>query len=538
SLRLTELAAKPPWTDEFSTIVFSLGNSFLPVPLDRAIALDVLLQPMYPNPNAGISDVLQHLSETNHPPLYFVLAHLWMRMFPPGVSGLASVWAERSLSVLFGVISIPAIYGLSWLAFRSRIVSQLTAAIIAVSPYGIFIAQEARHYTLAILWVIASLSCLTLATQHIQRRIPIPLWLILTWIGVNFIGVSTHYFFVLTLATEALWLIVLAWREWRSGGVGEWGKRISIVAIGTLAGCMVWLPLFIQRNHGGELTQWIQSGRGLLDWIGPIFQFLAVGLTMLYLLPVSVESIAVVAISALAMLVFLIWVLPILKRGFTTQLHMPNTGLMTQMFAVVIIGAIGSFFFFTYILRIDITRGARYYFVFFPTVIILLGVSLAVAWKQDDKEPKRWGVTGKQAVAIVWLMGLISALGVVTNLGYPKYYRPDLLVPVIQQVSHVPVLIATTHKTHVQNGEMMGLAREFKLTNSPTNPLFLLAHQEKNPKTSTIALQNTLTKLPRPLDLWLTNFHAPVVLNDCTRDRRPFPTVYGYDYQLYHCDGK
>lgn len=36
-LRLTNLDGKPPWTDEFSTLVFILGNSFQDVPLDRAI---------------------------------------------------------------------------------------------------------------------------------------------------------------------------------------------------------------------------------------------------------------------------------------------------------------------------------------------------------------------------------------------------------------------------------------------------------------------------------------------------------------------
>ncbi|NRB07316.1 MAG: hypothetical protein HRU34_08710 [Richelia sp.] len=33
-LRLINLTGKPPWTDEFSTLLFSLGNSFLNVPLN------------------------------------------------------------------------------------------------------------------------------------------------------------------------------------------------------------------------------------------------------------------------------------------------------------------------------------------------------------------------------------------------------------------------------------------------------------------------------------------------------------------------
>jgi len=562
-LRLTQLDAKPPWTDEFSTIVFSLGNSFRNVPLDRAIAQDVLLQPMQPNPDAGIADVLQHLfRETNHPPLYFVLAHWWMRLFSPSVGGLASVWAARSLSVLFGTLSIPALYGLSWLAFRSQLVSQLTATIMAVSPYGIFISQEARHYTLAILWVIASLSCLVIATRHIQHRTLIPIWIVVIWIAINFIGISTHYFFALTLATEALWFIVFGRRQWKRRARGSEGARVVIfsspapppppgppapppsppwwqifvVGIGTTAGCLVWLPLFLQANRGGELTKWIQSSDPrLLEWISPLFQALATWISMLYLLPVSSDSLFVVIISGLAMLLFFIWLLPILKRGVLTQVKQPTTGLMTQMFIVLVIGAIALFFFFTYVLGIDLTRGARYYFVYFPSIIVLLGASLAVCWKTPTNRQKFLSSSGKTSVAIILSMGLISGLIVVYNLGYPKYYRPDLLVSLMQKVSQSPMLIATAHKTHVQTGEMMGVARVFKLSGSSTTPLFLLAHQDQNPETSTVALKHTLTQLPRPLDLWLVNFHAPVELKGCVADPQSFPPVNGYEYQIYRC---
>lgn len=540
-LRLTFLETKPPWTDEFSTIVFSLGNSYRTVPLDRAIALDVLLQPLQPNPNAGYADVLQHLfSETNHPPLYFLLTHWWMQFFSPGFGGLASFWAARSLSALLGGLSIPAIYGLSWLAFRSRLVSHLAAAMMAVSPYGVFIAQEARHYTLAILWVIASLSCLVIATKHIQHRKLMPIWVVVIWIGINFLGISTHYFFALTLISEALWLIVLARRKMKRSAIDKqkhhsylpWWQ-IFAVAIGTTVSCLIWLPMFMQGNRGGELTKWIESGnRGLLDWISPVFQALGIWISMLYLLPVSVSSLLVVIISGLAMLGFFIWVLPILKRGIVTQLCRPKTSLMTQLFCVVVVGAIAEFFFFTYVLGIDLTRGARYYFVYFPSVIVLLGASLSVCWNTTKRQIPS---SGKTAVAIILSMGLISAVIVVGNLGYPKYYRPDLLVPLIQQVSQSSsTLIATTHRTHVQTGEMMGLAREFKLQNS-VSTLFLLAHQAQNPNTSTIALQHTLAQLPKPLDLWLVNFHAPVEINGCIADTRSSPPVNGYDYKIYHC---
>lgn len=586
-LRLTDLASKPPWTDEFSTLVFSLGNSFQFVPLNQAIALDVLLQPLQPNPANGIAQVVQHLlSESNHPPLYFMLSHWWLQLWQPDSVGLVSLWGARSLSALLGAASIPAIFGLSWLAFRSRLISHLTAATIAVSPYAIFLAQEARHYTLAILWVIASFCCLVIATRHIQNCTPLPVWVGASWILINILGISTHYFFSLTLCTEALVLIALRWKQQISKKakfnnpnvpMSQW-RQIYFVAVGTIIGGLVWLPVFLHSN-GGELTQWIQSGdRSGLTWLNPIFQAVAAWITMLSLLPVEASALPVVIASGAVMMIFFVWALPILYRGFKTLLKQPQTALMTQLFAGIVCSAIALFFIFTYALGIDLTRGARYHFLYFPAVMVLVGASLAVCWnqikRQEGKRKQNFFSTGKIAVSIILLMGLVSAFTVVFNLGYQKYYRPDLLVQLIQKVSHDPVLIATTHKTHVQIGEMMGIAREFKLfdsankitqvssvqgisnnflnnyhvnfqsersatQNSKLNlsatPQFLLAHQDQDPKTSTATLQQTLTQLSYPLDLWLVNFYAPLEVNNCVADTQSLPPIDGYNFQLYHC---
>ncbi|MBW4633965.1 MAG: glycosyltransferase [Iphinoe sp. HA4291-MV1] len=568
-LRFTNLSAKPPWTDEFSTLVFSLGNSFLPVPLDQPISVDVLLQPLQPQPTAGIKDVWKHLSsESNHPPLYFILTHWWMRLFPTH-EGLVSLWGARSLAALFGAASIPSVYALSQLAFRSRLVSHLAAAMMATSPYSIFLAQEARHYTLAILWVIASFACLVIASRHIQNHTQIPIWIALSWVGVNAIGIATHYFFTLTLCCEALVLLFLAWQQWRkedkgTRGLGDKGKnfplsppippsphlpipssrwfRIYAVAAGTFVAGLVWLPVFLQNSYGGKLTEWIQGSPAGMAWVNPIFQALAAWITMISLLPVEASQLAVVMVSGILMLIFFIWAVPILLRGIKVHLKQPQTRLMVQVFAGLVIGAIVLFFLFTYFFGIDLTRGARYNFVYFPAVIVLLGASLAVCWRTPISQKGRWGINGKKAVIIIWLMGLASAITVVCNLGYQKYYRPDLFVQLIEQTSYVPALITTTQKTHVQIGEMMGIAREYKIhkiqNSESTSPLFLLAHQDKDPSTSTSALQNTLKTLARPFDLWLVNFYAPEPkeVRNCSAETQSLGAVNGYEYKLYHCN--
>ncbi|MDJ0673923.1 MAG: glycosyltransferase [Calothrix sp. MO_167.B42] len=552
-LRLINLTGKPPWTDEFSTLVFSLGNSFLDVPLDKAIAVDTLLQPLQPQVNAGIANVLSHLlTQSNHPPLYFVLSHWWIGLFSTQ-QGLVSLWGARSLAAILGALSIPAIYGLSWIAFRSPVVSHIAGAMMAVSPFSIFLAQEARHYTLVTLWVIASFSCLLIATRHIQNKTKLPIWLILCWILINALGIASHYFFVLTMFTSAVVLIFLAGRQEAGGqGAGSRGrqgdadaflfwkspwKQIYIVAVGTIVAGLVWLPVFLQNSYGNQLTEWIQDSRSGLAWLSPIFQALGTWITMIALLPVESSQLWVVIASGVAMLMFFIWAIPLLWRGIKVVLQEPHTNLITLVLISLITVAIALFFIFTYLLGIDLTRGARYHFVYFPAVIVLLAASLGIHWQNPRDQMQRWGIGGKQAVVLIWFMGLLSVITVVSNFGYQKYYRPDSFMQLITNTSNQPVLIATTQKTHVHIGEMMGVAREFKLTNSSLNPLFLLAHQKQNPQTSTASLENTLKVLPRPVDLWLVNFRAPIPesVKLCTPNNKALPAIDGYEYQLYHC---
>ncbi|MEM7553265.1 MAG: glycosyltransferase [Cyanobacteria bacterium P01_A01_bin.84] len=557
SLRLLNLDAKPLWTDEFSTLVFSLGNSFLNVPINEIISVNTLLQPLQPQAGKGIQDVIHHLfTESNHPPIYFILTHLWTKLFPTQ-QGLVSVWGARSLSAIFGVLSIPAIYSLSYLGWRSRLIAHLSAALMAVSPFGIFLAQEARHYTLAILWVIASLACLIVAARCIRDRTSLPMRVGLSWVIINAFGIASHYFFVLTLFAESIALIFLAYEQWQQSDFSlsslsfllnpTW-KRIYTVAIATAISGLVWLPIFLQNSYGNKLTDWIQGERTGFAWVSPLFQALAAWITMISLLPVEAPQLTVVIISGLIMIGFFIWVTPILLQGIKINLRSEKTSFITQLFIAFCLGAICLFFFFTYFLGIDLTRGARYNFAHFPAVIILIASSLSIYWQNPTINPNinkgKFQTSGKKAVTIVLIMGLLSSITVTFNLGYQKYYRPDLFLNLMQEVtqkkSPSSILIATTQRTHVQIGEMMGIAREFKVKEYPISPpQFFLAHQEKEVENATINLEKALNKLPHPFDLWLVNFHTspPKQLSECKKiDRENLPDINGYEYQIYRCE--
>jgi len=345
-----------------------------------------------------------------------------------------------------------------------------------------------------------------------------------------------------------------------------------VVAIGTLAGGLVWLPVFLSNKYGSELTNWIVSGdRTFVDLISPIFQALAGWITFMSLLPVESSNLAIVVASAIAMTIFLILVLPILFSAIKTSLNTPDSRLGTVIFGGFVLGAILLFFSFAYFLGIDLTRGARYNFVYFPGVILLLGATFAVVFNTPTVKSQWFNLraielTGKKAVLLILAMGFFSGVTVNSNLGYRKYYKPELFVPIIREFSKVPVLISTTQKTHVEIGELMGIGWEWQRrkfgngfcngfngcngwteevrgkkekVKSLNSPLFLLAnHQRDTPEIAGGTLDKTLSQLKRPLDLWLVNFRAPVNLaaQKCQIESRELPAVHGYEYQVYHCD--
>lgn len=308
-LRFTNLTGKSPWTDEWATLVFSSGNSFLTVPLDRAIDLATLLQPLQINPDWGINSVTDNLMrESTHPPVYFVLAHLWMKLFP-GDGGMVSLSAARSLPALCGIAAIPAVFALSYLAFRSRLAAQMAAALMAVSPFGIFIAQEARHYTLPVLLVIYSLCCLSIAARAIDSQISLPVWVGLTWVAVNSLGIAVHYFFILVIATEALVLLPFWMKELINSSRCKFSKisqpwgRIYAVAAGNLVGCLVWIPIWLTIPRH-SLTEWIYSGNLWDNLLAPVGRIIAWTIAMLFLLPVESQPLPIVLISGSVIAIF------------------------------------------------------------------------------------------------------------------------------------------------------------------------------------------------------------------------------------------
>ncbi|MGL5083545.1 MAG: glycosyltransferase family 39 protein [Microcoleaceae cyanobacterium] len=548
-LRLINLEAKPIWSDEFATLVFSLGHSFRTIPLDQPISLETLLAPLTLDSGIDLGAVFQNLLiESNHPPVYFILTHLWVKLFDnPGE--FVSIWGARSLSAILGAISIPALFGLSWLAFRSVLVGQFSAALIAIAPFGVYLAQEARHYTLAIILIIASLSCCIVAIQRLKQKINLPVWIILTWIGINTLGIAVHFFFIVVLGAIAL-VIVKLWLEelqinqkqsdlksqeffHRLPQSQAW-TRIYLAALGSMVGSLVWLPiLFSISSSESGLISWVFHGESSREFIAPLVRTFAWMITMVVIFPVESQSLGVTIASVIGMLgvTGLSIKLILQSRTVFPKTWQENNQVLIDITVSILLILLIT----TYGFGIDLTLAARYQFTYFPLLLSLFAVHLSLMWQTIEKaqQTKKW-------IGIILISGLISSVMVTYNLAYQKPDRSDLVAKAIAPTLslEIPTLIATVHKNHEQTGEMMGIAWELnRLNSSGKQPQFLLAQKLGDSAISVNTLNQILDQSPRPLNLWTVNFSAPQNLEsqNCLEDSASKSRVPGYYFRMYQC---
>ena len=170
------------------------------------------------------------------PPLYYALAWLWTQ-----VTGTAE-YGLRSLSALAGVATVPVAYLLG-AELRDRRAGIAAAAIVAVNPMLLWYSQEARGYSLLVLFSAVATLYFVRALDGGARRD------FRGWGIASALALATHYFAFFPIFFQGLWLL---WRRGRSALAGLW--------IAALAGVLL-APLVIHQASYGH-AEWI-GGRTL-----------------------------------------------------------------------------------------------------------------------------------------------------------------------------------------------------------------------------------------------------------------------------------
>ncbi len=204
-----------------------------------------------------------------HPPAYYLLLAGWEDL--AGRSELAL----RMLSALASVLTVALVYALGARLFE-RPTGALAAFLVAINPFQVWYAQEARMYALlgllsaASVWLTALVLTLPaeMAAGHFRPRRAA---LILTaYVLVNAVGLYTHYTFPFVLLAESLvFLIWLAGRQHRLHGLLTW----TALQIAALALYTPWLPTAIR-----QVTTWPRVPAPLVG-VEQISAAIAYGLT-------------------------------------------------------------------------------------------------------------------------------------------------------------------------------------------------------------------------------------------------------------------
>ena len=153
--RFYHIERKPLWDDEVITWTHVLGVSEQEVvsaaPGFRHVSdlREVLHPAAVSRPISAVTGVLM-AEDPQHPPLYYIIAHEWTRLFG------TSLRALRLLSALFGVLAIPCAYWLCLELFESSAGALLGAALVALAPVAVLYCQEAREYSMWLVCVLVT----------------------------------------------------------------------------------------------------------------------------------------------------------------------------------------------------------------------------------------------------------------------------------------------------------------------------------------------------------------------------------------------
>jgi uncharacterized membrane protein len=468
-IRLWGLTLKPAWMDEVATAIYSLGNSAYFLPLDQVVGLGDMLAPLRPRPEASVFDVIHYLTaEDRHPPLYFAISHLWQQLFPTD-QGILAVGAARSGSAVLGALIAPALYFTARVTFQSPTAGLMAAALAALSPINIALAQEARHYGLAATLVALSLGFFALGLRAIWQRRSLPKRLYLGWIVINVLGFATHYFASLTYIAMALVLLAVAFhqvrhRSWQVLQSPSWWG-IAIAALGTGVGMASFAPLFLHLEDSSRAILSMDLSDPMA-WINPVLQTLAAWLqvffTPMMFFATHPLHIGLMVAFGLALLAYLATWAPTLWRMGKGVWQQSNGQVGLYISGGFLLAIMGVYAGICYGYGADITRGLRYAFPYYPAVIVLGAGIVANRWSSSTTAAGvvrlwgRWPLTSRR-----WVQGFITVMGlcallVSSNLAIPKVYGPERFVPFVQAHSQHPVVLATVEPLY-EPGRVIGI---------------------------------------------------------------------------------
>lgn len=508
--RFWRLAEAPLWLDETITALFSLGRGYDAVPLETVFRSD-RLPDIFTFHGTGCRQVAHLLAtQSTHPPLYFCLSHQWLSFWQN--SNVSLPWQLRSLPALLGLGAIAAIFWLGRATFGTR-TGAIAAAVMAVSPFTVYLSREARQYTLVLVLVGLALRGAIALVRQSQFR-----WqTVIPWVAVNSLGCYIHYFFILAFIAQ---LAMLAWFWRRKASRLAW--LLSIAMLGLLS-YLPWLNILLEHSTS-EKTDWLPAPNILTT----LYQFLLGWILTLVAFPVERQPLIVQLVGGTLMLAIaslLIWQTILGWRRLLNSSEGGNARFLSGFIALVL----GQYLAIILISGKDITVAPRYNCIYYPALCVLVAASL---------EQRLQFISARRSLILLLLVGNLSSLCVCFDLAFKKPYLPDKVARDFNQ-SPQPLLVMAGYRS----ARDIALALSYAIATAKIRPeaAFVLLNYERRGYTGIWQqLEQTPIKAP---NLWIVapglrqrEFPATLKLGGeiCDRDPNNYYRI-GIPYQGYQC---
>jgi uncharacterized membrane protein len=527
ALRFWQLELKPLWIDEVVTFIFSLGRNYRNVPIDVIFTPQNLQDLFIFKPEVSCREIAGNIiTQSTHPPLFFCLMHDWLSWLQPLDRSL--LWKLRALPALIGVATIVAIYYLNRLAF-SPAAGLMGAAIMAVSPFGVYISQEARHYTLPVLFITLSLICLSIAQKDLERgERNILVWL--SWSIINGISFYVHYFCLLAFVAQTITILIIIY-QYKV-------KRLLLPLFSCILPIIIflpWLPIFIEHSTSPK-TSWLPSPEN----IAPIYQIILAWLLMVIALPIENQPSWMQICSGLLSVGFGGWIFWQFWRGLQQNWRRSDTFMPTLTLICFTLTVLLELFAIVYLLGKDITVAPRYNFIYYPAVCALLGASFTVD-KNNEIHYKSKIQNPKSKILLLLFVCCLSSIFVVFNFVFQKPYQPELVAQQFNR-SPEPVTIVVGYGDPLDLALGLSYFLELAKIRPDRDTSFYFADRAKG---YNIVWQKLSELSVAPKNLWvvapgLKRVDYPQMLklgrkNTCQIDPEQHYRI-GVPYQLYRCN--
>ncbi|HVY67769.1 MAG TPA: glycosyltransferase family 39 protein [Patescibacteria group bacterium] len=201
-----------------------------------------------------------------HPPLYYILLRLWHYAFGDTVAAL------RGFSLLFGVLSVWAVWLLVKYAFKSEKTALWAAFLLAVNPFQLQYVTEARMYTMGAFFSVLAAYFLVRALREQKQyledlKLNMPnlpaerklfgsyLWHY-AWFALCSAGADlTHYYLLFTTAALGFYALVYHIYHYRAA-YKKYAALLGSYALIILL-FLPWLKQFLFQYRQVQAGYWI-----------------------------------------------------------------------------------------------------------------------------------------------------------------------------------------------------------------------------------------------------------------------------------------